>query len=141
LDTRNFLQKTLGFFNYKLSVIGAAGMAIIVYYINSSHGYLPAATAAMKQFFYTFFIGGLILRFLEFLLKKLAQNLQGILLAILLTSLSTILLIYFVHSLKGTPEPFYSTIPTIILAPFGFTCVTFQKGYFKREDLDLKKAA
>ena len=116
-------------------------MGLIVYYINALHGFMPAAFAAAKQFTYTFFVGGLILRLLNFFLKKLAHNIQGVIIAVLLNSIVTILLIYAVHSMKGTPEPFYSTMPTIILAPFGFLGVAIQKGYLSKENLDLKKAS
>ncbi len=124
-----------------MSLIGATVMGLIVYYINALHGFMPATVAAAKQFSYTFFVGGLILRLLNFLLKKLAHNLQGVIIAVLLNSIVTILLIYTVHSMKGTPEPFYSTMPTIILAPFGFFGVAIQKGYLSKENLDLKKTA
>lgn len=118
-------------------------MGLIVFYINfsHSHGTVAAGIAGLKQFVYTFFIGGLLLRLLEFFLDRMAQSFQGILICVLLNSLITIILIYFVHSLKGTPEPFYSTIPTIILAPFGYMVVAIQKGYLKKESMDLKKAS
>ncbi len=138
---KKLIRKALNFFNYKLSLIGATVMGLIVYYINALHGFMPATIAAAKQFAYTFFVGGIILRFLDFFLKKLAHNFQGVLIAVLLNSSITILLIYTVHSMKGTPEPFYSTLPTIILAPFGFFGVAFQKGYLSKENLDLKKAS
>ena len=137
----NFIKKVLSFFNYKFSLIGATFMGLVVYYINAFHGFMPATLAATKQFLYTFFVGGLILKLLDYLLKRLAHNFQGVLIAVLLNSMVTILLVYFVHSLKGTPEPFYSTMPTIILAPFGFFGVAFQKGYLSKENLDLKKAS
>jgi len=122
-------------------VIGALVMGLIVFYINYSHGIIPAGIAALKQFTYTFFVGGLLLKLLEAFLNKLATSFQGVVLAVLLNSIVTILLIYFVHSMKGTPEPFYSTVPTIILAPLGFFSVAVQKGYLNRESMDLKKAS
>ncbi len=39
----------------------------------------------------------------------------------------TIILVYAVHSLKGTPRPFESTLPTIILAPPGFFFLAWKK--------------
>ena len=143
MTNQSLLKRGLVFFNYKLSIVGAIVMGSIVFYINYSHAHGPVAAgiAGMKQFIYTFFMGGVLLRLLDYFLSKMAHSVQGVIFSVLLNSLITVILIYFVHSFKGTPEPFYSTIPTIILAPFGFMSVAIQKGYLKKESMDLKKAS
>lgn len=133
LHRSNLLMRLLVFLNYKMSLIGASGMAGIVYMINQDYGYLPASVAAFKQFCYTFFIGGIILKILEVQTRWYKSNLAGILLAVFITSLLTTFLVYTVHNLKGTPEPFYSTVPTIFFAPIGFMAVVLQKKYIKKE--------
>lgn len=127
------IKRILDFLNYKMSFLGALIMGSMVFYINFNHGYIPAGIAAVKQFLYTFFIGGIILKILEAQLKWHKSNFSGILWSVLVTSLITTLLIYVVHSLKGTPEPFYSTVPTMFLAPLGFMTVALQKKYIKKE--------
>jgi hypothetical protein len=42
---------------------------------------------------------------------------------------------YLVHSLKGTPEPFLSTLPTILLAPPGFAWWSRKKRAESRRDV------
>lgn len=46
--------------------------------------------------------------------------------SVILISTITSCLVYLLHSIKGTPEPFYSTIPTIILAPPGFASLAWK---------------
>ena len=53
-----------------------------------------------------------------------------ILLSVALISSLTSVLIYAVHSLKGTPEPFLSTVPTLLMAPPGFFVLALK---FKKE--------
>ncbi|MBU2649927.1 MAG: hypothetical protein KKA81_03255, partial [Bacteroidetes bacterium] len=43
------------------------------------------------------------------------QSFLAVFLAILIPSTVSILLVYGLHSLRGTPEPFYSTLPTLFL--------------------------
>ena len=74
---------------------GGLFLATIVFFINFDHGAVNALIAATKQGIYTFLAGGTMMRIAE-------------------------TFTYIVHSAKGTPEPFNSTIPTMILAPWGF---------------------
>ena len=104
----------------KMGLIGAIFMGVIVFYINADYGPLLASTAALKQAFYTFFIGGLILKILEAIVMGIHNKTLAYICAVISATLITVGLVYLVHSLKGTPKPFESTIPTIILAPGGF---------------------
>ena len=76
--------------------------------------------AALKQAVYTFFFAGLITRSCERLAVMEKDQLVALALAILIPSLMAIGFTYIVHSMRGTPEPFLSTLPTILLAPPGF---------------------
>ena len=108
------------FINIKFGLIGAFVMGGIVFMINIDHGWKLALTAGLKQWFYTFFLGGLIIRLLEYTLTMTKNYRYNMVFSVLLISALTSFLVYGVHSLKGTPEPFYSTIPTILMAPPGF---------------------
>lgn len=109
--------------DYKLGTIGAIFMGGIVYYINSDHGVFPAGIAAMKQAAYTFIIGGFILKILELIVTGIHQKALAYFCSVIAATIITVSLVFMVHSLKGTPKPFESTVPTIILAPLGYIYV------------------
>ena len=108
------------FINIKFGLVGAFIMGGIVFFINLEHGWMLSTTAGLKQWIYTFFFGGIIIKLLEQLLSKFGNKFVSILFSVIVVSIVTILLIFFVHNLKGTPEPFLSTIPTILMAPPGY---------------------
>lgn len=91
-------------------------LGLIVYAINFSHGALAALPAALKQAAYTFFVAGFILRLCEKLSVNTALGALALPLAVLIPSSIAIGLTYLMHSMKGTPEPFYSTVPTMLMA-------------------------
>ena len=90
-------------------------LGLVVYAINFSHGAMAALPAALKQAIYTFFVSGFILRLCERLAKNNALGVMALPLATLVPSAIAIGLTYLMHSLKGTPAPFYSTVPTILM--------------------------
>lgn len=90
-------------------------LGLVVYAINFSHGALAALPAALKQATYTFFVSGFILRLCERLARNHALGVMALPLATLVPSAIAIGLTYLMHSLKGTPAPFYSTVPTILM--------------------------
>jgi len=90
-------------------------LGLVVYAINFSHGALAALPAALKQAIYTFLVSGFILRLCERLAKNPALGKTALPLATLVPSAIAIGLTYLMHSLRGTPEPFYSTVPTILM--------------------------
>ena len=90
-------------------------LGLVVYAINFSHGALAALPAALKQTIYTFFVSGFILRLCERLARNNALGVMSLPLATLVPSAIAIGLTYLMHSLKGTPAPFYSTVPTILM--------------------------
>lgn len=115
------------YINYPMGAAGALIMGGIVVWINIDHGPGPAAVAGLKQAAYTFFLGGMIIKLLETLTLRLRRRIPAVALAVAVTSLVTIGLVFFVHSLRGTPRPFESTLPTIILAPPGFLVLSIRK--------------
>ena len=123
-------KNKLGNFKYfdpKLGLAGALLLGSIVFFINYDHGIGNGLIAASKQFFYTFFIGGFITRLCENLASSVEKKLIAIITAVLIPSLIAVFLTYILHSIKGTPEPLNSTIPTMILAPPGFMWWTIKK--------------
>jgi len=101
-------------------LVGATLLGAIVWLINSGHGALGASTAALKQFAYTFLMGGLIMRLCTRLALVPGRNARALALAVVVPSLVTVSATFLVHSLRGTPEPLLSTVPAAILSPLGF---------------------
>ncbi|NND69568.1 MAG: hypothetical protein HKN19_18395 [Halioglobus sp.] len=106
--------------DYRGAVAGAVVLGSIVFYINLDHGLQSALVAAAKQATYTFFAGGYMVRLNE----RLALAFEPAVLVVgagmfgaggLASGLT-----FLVHNMRGTPEPINSTLPTLILATFGF---------------------
>jgi hypothetical protein len=95
-------------------------LGLVVYAINFSHGALAALPAALKQAIYTLLVSGLIVRLCENLITKVRPMAVAWPLAILLPSAVAVGLTFVMHSLKGTPEPLYSTLPTLLITPPAF---------------------
>lgn len=115
------------FINIKMGLAGALVMGGIVWFINMSHGWWPAMTAAMKQAAYTFLLGGILIKILDTIAVNIKSKYLAITVATISVSLVTILLVYIVHSMKGTPRPFESTLPTMLMAPPGFLALAIRK--------------
>ncbi len=110
-----------------MGVLGAISMGLLVYYINSDHGILPALIAASKQAVYTLFFGALFVKMAENVAVQFEDRALAILCGGLTPSLLTSVLTYVLHAIKGTPEPFYSTIPTMVLGTMSFSLWAFLK--------------
>ncbi len=106
--------------DYAAAAMGAALLGGIVFALNRSHGTASAATAALKQATYTFFVAGFIVKNNERLARKLAAPVPSILLATTVSTCLAVGLTFLVHSLKGTPEPALSTLPTALIGPPSF---------------------
>ena len=126
-----FLRKILNFISrfidFPSAIAGAVIMGLIVGAINFGHGWWPAATAAMKQSAYTFLFGGLMIKLLYTIVLAVPGKVKAMVLSVSIVSVITIILVYLVHSLKGTPMPLASTLPTAILAPPGFLFLALRK--------------
>ena len=123
------------YFNPQIALLGAGVMGGIVYYVNHDHGFDNASIAALKQSVYTFFVGGVMTGLCESIVSssKISKK-KAAYYSVIIPSIATIGLTYLVHSLKGTPKPLESTIPTIILAPPGFVLISrLKKNKLERE--------
>ncbi len=108
------------FFDPKMGAVGAVILGTVVFFINYDHGIIWGITAALKQSAFTFFIGGTLTRLCENLASAIKKEYLAILAAVAIPTTISLMLTYTVHSLKGTPEPLNSTIPTLMMAPWGF---------------------
>ena len=103
-----------------LGILGGIVMGGIVYYINSDYGFYSSSVAAIKQASYTALIGGSMMKLCENVAISFQNKNFAKATSVVIPSIITVGLTYLVHSLKGTPEPFNSTIPTMFLAPPAF---------------------
>lgn len=105
------------FIDYKMGFMGAGVMGCIVFGINyyGTFEVYGASTAALKQLVYTFLFGGIIMRGCESLATRIRKRILALAAAIIIPSAVAIGLTFSVHSMKGTPKPVESTIPTAIL--------------------------
>lgn len=95
----------------------AAIMASLVAAINFDHGVGPASIAAAKQAVYTFFFGGAVVRLCTRLAERPGPAWLAIGLAVAIPWMATTLATLAVHSARGTPRPFASTLPVALLTP------------------------
>lgn len=121
------------FIDYKMGMMGAIFLAVIVFIINYSntHGLTGATTAALKQGTYTFLFGGIIMRGCEALATRIHRKPLALAAAMIIPSSIAICLTFGVHNLKGTPKPVASTVPTAVLV----IPSTFIWGYRKRKQV------
>ena len=105
------------YIDYRMAIAGATVMSVIVFTVNySGTGNLPwSLVAAAKQGAYTFFFGGFIMRTCERLAVRIRKPFPALLAATLIPAVMAITFTFMVHSLKGTPRPVASTIPTALL--------------------------
>lgn len=106
--------------DYGGALMGATLLGSVVFWINLSHGAARAAPAALKQATYTFFVAGFIVKNNERLARRGANPLLALPVAAGVSTCIAVGLTFFVHSLKGTPEPLLSTLPTALFGPPGF---------------------
>ena len=127
----NMLSKLIKFgskfIDYPKAIIAASIMASVVTYINYDHGWMAASVAGLKQFAYTFLFGGMIIKGLEKVVTTIQHKYIAIITATITCALVAVIAVFILHTLRGTPKPFESTVPTMILAPFGFLFLSFEK--------------
>ncbi len=119
------ITKTLTLVNeyldVKMGFLGALFMASWVFWINYDHGMIDAGIAASKQGLYTLFFGGLFLRMAENIATTRKKRVWSILCGGAIPMLITSALTFGLHNMKGTPEPFHSTLPTVVFSYISFT--------------------
>lgn len=116
-----FIKPIFKYIDLSTAWKAALFLGVVVYAINYSHGALAALPAALKQAAYTFFVAGFILKVCENCILYVKPQPLAWSLAIIIPSSIAISLTYLLHSFKGTPEPFHSTLPTILMAPPSFS--------------------
>lgn len=116
------------YINLKTGFVGGVFLGSVVYWINADFGWQAAGTAALKQGLYTWFFGGAIVKLCETMSIKGQHKWRSILLGAATASLTAICAVLIVHHFKGTPRPFYSSLPVMLLSPLSFTVI----GYLKR---------
>jgi hypothetical protein len=114
---RAFLDKHI---DYPAAIAGASVLGIIVFFINHDHGWNSALVAAGKQATYTFLAGGYMVRLNERIALALNPATIAVAAGVLCSGTLAVSLTYLVHSLRGTPEPLNSTLPTLVLLVPGF---------------------
>jgi phage-related holin len=124
------------YIDYRMGVAGAVVMAGVVFYINyhDTQNTFGATTAALKQGTFTFFFGGVIMRMSELIATEVIKKQTALIAACIIPSLVSLSLTFGMHSLKGTPKPVESTIPTAIFV----IPSTFVWGFIKRRKYDKK---
>ena len=97
-----------------MGIYGAIVMGAIIFGINyhGTDNYSGALTAALKQAVYTFLFGGIIMRMCELLATNITHKTLALITATFIPSIISLSLTFAMHSLKGTPKPLASTIPT-----------------------------
>ena len=114
------LLKIIGFgkrfIDYKMGIMGGIVLGCIVFGINyhDTGRWYGALTAAIKQASYTFLFGGIIMRGCEYLATRIRKQTLALAAAVIIPSAISLGLTYGVHSMKGTPKPLESTIPTAV---------------------------
>ena len=131
------LKFTGRFIDFPSAIAGGLIMGVIVFFINIRYGAWAATTAALKQAAYTFLFGGVIIRLLYGMVQYIPGKVMGLVIPVVVSSVVTISLVYLVHSMKGTPLPVQSTLPTVFLAPPGFFFLALRK---KRQKTLIKRS-
>lgn len=130
---KKVLKSGSRFIDYKMAIGGSLVMGGIVFCINycSTYNLSGSLTASAKQAGYTFLFGGFLMKGCEIIAKGINNKYLAVLLSVLIPSVITLLLTFIMHSMKGTPRPFESTLPTLIIIP-----ATAIWGYLKRREFD-----
>ena len=109
----------------RTATAGAVVMASAVFWVNSDHGTFAAAIAAAKQATYTFFFAGFVSRNNE-RLATAGPAWRAVPKAVLVSSAMAVTFTFILHSLRGTPDPFHSTLVTVVAAPPGFAFLAWR---------------
>ena len=117
-----------------MGIAGSLVMGGLVFWINffSTNNLIGSTTAALKQGSYTFMLGGILMKGCESIAKGFNNKYLAIGLSVLIPSVITLILTFVMHNMKGTPRPFDSTLPTLIIIP-----ATAVWGYMKRKEYDM----
>jgi hypothetical protein len=108
------------YIDYSMAWKGALFLAVLVWLINLPHGPWAALPAALKQATYTYFVAGFVTRLCENIAVRIDHRSLALFAAVVIPSSVALGLTLLLHSLKGTPEPLRSVVPTLLTAPPAF---------------------
>ena len=131
------MKNPVPWFDLPTACAGALIMGGLVGWVNIGHGLLPALSAAMKQGVYTFFVAGLVVQLCRWLAAREVSLVVAASMAVLLPTILTVMLVFTLHSVKGTPEPLHSTIPVVVMSLISFSFFTWRGLKGEPGDLDL----
>ena len=115
------------FLDIRMGILGAIFMGGLVYFINMDHGMIPATIAASKQSLYTFFFGALFVKMAENIASQTPRRSLAVIKGGVVPAILTTALTFSLHAVKGTPEPFHSTVPTLVLGLMSFSTWSYLK--------------
>jgi hypothetical protein len=116
--------------NYKMGALAGAIGGGIVYYINSEHGFWPAAGGFGKQFLYNVFIAGFNIKTCEKLARKIQPTLASVTASTLIPTTQAFAITYGIHKFGGTPDAFDSSIWQV---PINLTTFLALGAHYKRK--------
>ena len=125
--TRKAITQINRFLDVRMGILGAISMGTIVFFINQDHGWALGLIAASKQALYTFFFGALFVKMAENIAVMSTDRVKACVTGGTIPSMLTSVLTYLLHALKGTPEPFNSTLPTLFLSLISFSIWAYLK--------------
>lgn len=110
------IRRLFRYFDARVGLAGGLVMGIVVFYINyrTTNDLSGSTTASLKQGIYTFFFGGLIMKLCTIIALRWNPAFLGIFFSMVIPSCIAVGLTYGVHSLRGTPLPMESTLPTLV---------------------------
>ena len=108
------------YIDYSMAWKGALFLAVCAWLINLPHGPVAALPAALKQATYTYFVAGFVTRLCERIAVRIERRSLALFAAVMIPSSIALGLTLLLHTLKGTPEPLRSVVPTLLTAPPAF---------------------
>jgi|GEM_PF-5168741 len=111
----------------------ALGAGILVTLINSGHGAIEASLAGLKQFSYSTSATLILMPVYESLSERVRKYSRQEVLPILVPALISITATYAMHRGLSTPEPEWSTLPTLIVTPLSFFVWHLKRRYIQEK--------
>lgn len=123
------------FISFKWGSVVGGVQGIVVYFINSGHGFGPASFAFLKQLLYGIFIAGFNIKTCQKLAERIKSKPVALISASLFTAAQSFVIVYAIHFFGRTPEALKSSAWQFyvnILAFFVYG-ILFRRAYEKRQ--------